>query len=378
MWRLVHYRGPVLETSSGNAGIDPFIVAGPSLGLLAGGALLLRLAPIASRAGEWATSFSRGFALAVGAHQVSRRPLRVAGPVLLLVMTVAAGVLRVATGSTWRRSQLDQADFQAGADLRITAPASPSSPAAAGQGGRYAALPGVTAASPVLRDTASTGGADATLLASIPAGSAERSGSVRPWGATRRRGGSRPVVAAACRSAACGTSLGRVPDRPDSQALPVSLSVLVSDAFDVVYEIDLGKVPADGDTHRQTADVADLAGRDGLISYPLAVRGFRFTYPQTAHGPAELTVTDIRCCTGTRLGPPARRPAGAAPAPSTTRMVGPRRPGSRPEAWSRPGSPPDATITTSRMRRRPAPWCSTPAAWTTGAAMALLNRSRPS
>ncbi|GAB3973236.1 hypothetical protein GCM10029978_052100 [Actinoallomurus acanthiterrae] len=103
-----------------------------------------------------------------------------------------------------------------------------------------------------------------------------------------------------------GLRIGRTP-----QALPVSLSVLVSDAFDVVYEIDLGKAPADGDTHLQVADVAGLAGRDGAISYPIAVRGFRFTYPQTSGGPADLTVTEVRGGTGNRLGPPARRPAGA-------------------------------------------------------------------
>src|SRR6185369_14267588 len=109
-------------------GVDRLIVVDPALALLAGGVIILRLVPIASRAGEHATTRTRGLAPAVGTRQVSRRPLRTAGPALLLVMTVAVGILSVVTGTTWRQSQLDQADFRAGTDLRIDAPGDHLSP----------------------------------------------------------------------------------------------------------------------------------------------------------------------------------------------------------------------------------------------------------
>ncbi len=208
IWQLAHYGGPVTTTAAEGLGVDPLIVAGPALALLAGGVVMLRLVPVASRAGERATTRGRGLAAAVGTRQVSRRPLRTAGPALLLVMTVAVGILSVVTGVTWRQSQVDQADFQAGADLRVGAPGDQASPTTAGQGGRYARLPGVSAVSPVLRDTATTGSTDVTLLAA-DAGKVGGLLRIRPrlpalhrGGRRARRGGSRAAGPAVGRASA--------------------------------------------------------------------------------------------------------------------------------------------------------------------------------
>ncbi|MGH3381492.1 MAG: FtsX-like permease family protein, partial [Actinoallomurus sp.] len=251
----------------------------------------------------------------VGTRQVSRRPLRTAGPALLLVMTVAVGILSVVTGVTWRQSQLDQADFQAGTDLRISAPSDQVSPAFAGQGGRYAGLPGVSAVSPVLRDTGSTGSTDVTVLAAD---------ATKLGGMLRTRAG-RPPDASLARLAAAGTHAAAVPvpGRPERLSVglragpaatggPISLTMIISDALHASYEVSVGDVPSDGKTHTQVVDLSGLAGRDGVISYPVAVRGFRFTYVRPPENPpASLSVTAIRPETGGGPRPALRVPKGA-------------------------------------------------------------------
>ncbi|GLY91871.1 hypothetical protein Airi02_097990 [Actinoallomurus iriomotensis] len=319
VWQLAHYGGPVTATAAG-AGIDPLIVAGPALALLAGGVVILRLVPVASRAGERATTRGRGLAPALGTRQVSRRPLRTAGPALLLVMTVAVGVLSVVTGVTWRQSQIDQADFQAGTDLRIGAPSDQGSPATPGQGGRYARLPGVTAVSPVLRDTASTGSTDVALLAADAGtlGGLLRTRAGLPPGATWQ------AMSARLASTGTGTRLTAVPVPgrptrlsaglrfgPSADGDPVAVSLVVSDALHTTYEIDAGTVPADGATHTKVIDLSALAGRDGVLSYPLAFRGLRFTYVRSQDAPSSrLAVTSLRPGTAKGFGPAVRRPAG--------------------------------------------------------------------
>ncbi|MCO5993181.1 FtsX-like permease family protein [Actinoallomurus rhizosphaericola] len=288
VWQLAHYGGPVTATATRGLGIDPLIVAGPALALLAGGVLILRLVPVASRAGERATTHGRGLAPAVATRQVSRRPLRTAGPTLLLVMTVAVGVLSVTTGVTWRQSQLDQADFQAGADLRVTAPTDDTSPQTAGQGGRYAALPGVTAVSPVLRAFGGTASSDVTVLAADAAKIARMLRTPFP---------ADPARLAAGRTGAAVPVPGRpsrlsVGVRADRTGGPVELSMILTDAFHVTYEVDIGSVAADGSTHTEDVDLSAAAGAGGAIAYPIAVRGFRFSYVGASGGrPGDLTLT---------------------------------------------------------------------------------------
>ncbi|RFU38748.1 hypothetical protein DZF91_26055, partial [Actinomadura logoneensis] len=77
VWQLTRYNST--PSVSGAGGIDPFIVSGPALALLAGGVLMLRLVPVTSRAAERFTARGRGLAPALGARQVARRPLRYAG-----------------------------------------------------------------------------------------------------------------------------------------------------------------------------------------------------------------------------------------------------------------------------------------------------------
>lgn len=327
IWQLSRYGGPV-TTSGGGLGIDPFIVAGPALALLAGGVLMLRLVPLVSRGAEQFTARGRGFAPAMGARQVSRRPLRYAGPALLLVMAVAVGVLSVTTGVTWRQSQIDQADFQAGVDLRLQPPLTTDGPTMFGLGGRYAALPGVTSISPVRRDQVTVGQGDATLLA---------------VDASRIRGMLRTgsdLTAALAGGSAARLAAGRadtptswIPGRPDRLAFGLRLaapgneatldqsfnaSVLLVDGLGIPHEVDLGSLTPDGTTRTAGLNLSSMTGPGGMISYPIGVRGFRFSYGEALGStPLTFSVTSVRALPATQdgsangMGPSVPRPVQA-------------------------------------------------------------------
>lgn len=286
IWQLTRYGG---ATGAGGGaergGIDPFIVSGPALALLAGGVLLLRLVPVASHAAERAAARGRGLAPVLGARQVSRRHLRHAGPALLLVMAMAVGVLSVTTMATWRRSQADQADFQAGADLRLAAPDDARGPGPLGRGGRFGTLPGVTASTAVLRKDAMVGTTPATMLAADASalGPLLR---VRPG----LRRGLRLGALAAARPRA---PLVPVPGRPEAVEFdvrlapahggpapkgPYRLGVVLADGRGVTHRADLPDLAADGGRRTVALTAADLAGPGGAVSYPLSIRGFRYAY----------------------------------------------------------------------------------------------------
>ncbi|MFF7181543.1 FtsX-like permease family protein [Streptomyces sp. NPDC008121] len=128
---------------------DPMLVAAPALALLAGTVLTLRLLPPAARLAERRAAGGRGLPAALAGWQFSRRPLRGAGPVLLLVLAVAMGMLAIGQSASWDRSQQDQADFRTGTSVRVLTHGS-ADPAAAR---RYTSLPGVRSAAPAHRAT---------------------------------------------------------------------------------------------------------------------------------------------------------------------------------------------------------------------------------
>ncbi|MFJ1795847.1 FtsX-like permease family protein [Kitasatospora griseola] len=130
--------GSLSVDAAGQPGIDPVLVAAPTLALGAGTLLVLRVLPFAARLGARLAARGRGLGTALAGWQLARRPGRANGPVLLLVLAVATGVLALGQHAAWRDSQRDQADFASAGGLRIQASALPP----LGQGGRYAALPG--------------------------------------------------------------------------------------------------------------------------------------------------------------------------------------------------------------------------------------------
>ncbi|MFB4296322.1 FtsX-like permease family protein [Actinomadura sp. NTSP31] len=310
IWQLSRYGVDGSGGSGSATGVDPVIVSGPALGLLAGAVLLLRAVPLASGAAERIAARGRGLAPTLGTRQVGRRSSRYAGPVLLLVMAIAVGVLSVTTMATWRRSQTDQADFQSGADLRVAGVNGVGGATPFGTGARIAALPGVTSATGVLRTDGTIGTASATMLGA----------DARALGPMLRvRPGLRDGLAlgelAAGRPAAPALTIPGRPGRllvdvrlkrtgptpeqpPDAQVRrgrTFKAELTVGDARGVVGPVELDGVPADGRTHTIAVDAAAITGPGGALSYPLSVRSLNYSYDDNPYsGPLDLTVERIR------------------------------------------------------------------------------------
>ncbi|MGW1469407.1 FtsX-like permease family protein [Streptomyces sp. NPDC002308] len=269
--------GALSGDRDGALGIDPLLVAAPALALLAGTVLTLRLLPPAARLAERSAAGGRGLSAALAGWQFSRRPLRGAGPVLLLVLAVAMGMLAIGQSASWDRSQDDQADFRSGASVRRVGGLS-NDPAGAAP---YTGLPGVRNAAPVFRATSPlSGGRTAEVLALDTAHADERmlmredlagaspqtlfdaiappktgrTGVVLPGNSTRvlfdlRIGDT---------SASGGTS-------PTGSAPRVG--VVLEDRYGIRYRVAAGTVPVDGRAHALSFPVSPSGG--------LAVTGFQ-------------------------------------------------------------------------------------------------------
>ncbi|MGP4021863.1 FtsX-like permease family protein [Actinomadura sp. 3N407] len=337
IWQLTRYGvdGAGGGASGGSDGVDPFIVSGPALALLAGGVLLLRAVPVVSRAAERVATRGRGLVPVLGTRQVGRRRLRYTGPVLLLVMAMAVGVLSVTTMATWRRSHVDQADFKSGADLRLVPSARGEGPAPLGQGGRFAALPGVTSATPVLRADADLGTRPAVLLGA----DAKTFGPLLRVQPDLRRdlrldelARSRPAAPALTvpgrperlrfdlRLSRAGPAPG---DAPPSAGAAHRIAVTIVDGQGLTRRVTLPGLAADGAVHTLALD--DLAGTGGALSHPLSIRSVHYSYDRNpVGGPLELEILRVR---GDGAGE-ASRPAGSrwdafALSPSVMRQVEP-------------------------------------------------------
>ena len=85
---------------------------------------------------------ARRLAAAMVSWQIARRPIRQAGPVLLVVVAVATTTLALAGYASWRQSAADQAAFAVGSDARVDA----ADQLPLGATGTIIRAPGVTAA----------------------------------------------------------------------------------------------------------------------------------------------------------------------------------------------------------------------------------------
>ncbi|MFD7745517.1 FtsX-like permease family protein [Streptomyces sp. NPDC059698] len=258
-WQLDRQAGGGALTGDrdGDLGVDPLLVAAPALALLAGTVLTLRLLPPAAKLAERWAARGRGLPAALAGWQFSRRPLRGAGPVLLLVLSVAMGMLAIGQSASWNRSQSDQADFASGASVRMVSGPG-GGPATAGA---YTALPGVRQAAPAFRtDVEVSGGRTAEVLAldtahadermlmrsdlseesprrlfeTIAPGPAPRPGLVLPKDGTRLKLDLR-ITAVAPKGAAPG---------PDEE--PPVATLLLEDRYGLPYRALAGPVPVDG------------------------------------------------------------------------------------------------------------------------------------
>ncbi|MFG3117675.1 FtsX-like permease family protein [Streptomyces sp. NPDC048197] len=344
--------GVLTGDGTGALGVDPVLVAAPALALLAGTVLTLRLLPLAARIAERGAARGRGLPAALAGWQISRRTSpgtglrtgggyagRGAGPVLLLVLATALGMLAIGQRASWQRSQDDQADFRAGAAVRVLAGRTPEM----GQGGGYAAVPGVAAALPVGLVTMELSGDRSSSLLALDArrsagalllrgdlagGAVDSAGAAdrvlravapkddRPVGLQLPPGTGVLRMTAELRSV---QALPPVADGPrigdpgkDTGPVPAVLSVQVTDRFGVPYTLPLGRLAADGRPHTLRADLAAAAGPPaGRPAGPLRVTGLLADLDQSPVSYRQrLTVSAAQAVTAGGTVRPLTAPAG--------------------------------------------------------------------
>ncbi|SCF30219.1 FtsX-like permease family protein [Micromonospora viridifaciens] len=152
--QLRQYSSP-LAGAGGQLGIDPLLAAAPTIGVLAGAVVALRLLPPATRFAERFVDRRPWTATILGMWQAGRRPH--AGPVLLLALAVGSSTLAWSMLASWERSQQDQARHSVGADLRLT---ERNGVAPADRAAALAAVPGVDRVLPAWRDDVRLGRKD--------------------------------------------------------------------------------------------------------------------------------------------------------------------------------------------------------------------------
>ena len=114
--QLSSYKTPV--DSSSSLTIDPVLVVGPAIVLLAGAFACLRLLPLVARLVGHFGARAKGIVLPLAAWEIGRRPQRAATAVLLLSLALAVGTFSLSFLATWRQSQVDQAELSVGAPGR--------------------------------------------------------------------------------------------------------------------------------------------------------------------------------------------------------------------------------------------------------------------
>ncbi|MFC9464824.1 FtsX-like permease family protein [Streptomyces coelicoflavus] len=278
----------------GALGVDPLFVVTPTLALLAGTVLALRLLPLVARLAERRAASGRGLAAALAGWQLSRRPARGAGPVLLLVLAVALGTMAIGQGASWSRSQDDQADFRTGAPIRVLA----SGTAGPDRTDRIAGVAGVREVAPAARsEVPLSGDRTATVLALDTAHAADTM-LLRPDLADRSPHGllsgmapGRPsngarIPAGTARLSLTATLTVPGPGSPSAGSRSADVTVTVEDRWGTPYRLGAGALAADGREHTLGLDAP--AG-------PLTLTGVEFTVvqPEDRNEEHRLTVRQL-------------------------------------------------------------------------------------
>ncbi|MFB7462170.1 FtsX-like permease family protein [Streptomyces sp. NPDC056224] len=275
--------GPAPAGAGGGLGVDPVLVAAPTLALCAGTLLVLRLLPFAARLGGRLAARGRGLGPALVGWQLARRPGRATGPVLLLVLAVSSGVLALGQHTAWSASQRDQADFATAGGLRISG----SDLASPGRGGRYGALPGGERVIPVIRTKQDLpGGRAGEVLALDAAGVGERV----PLRADLRDGRAmRELFAPLAVDGGRGAGGIALPGRPRRIDVDVAvrvpetvgnpgLGLLLRDRFGLTFQTPMLQLPEGGEA-TVSVDLDAIAGAPlGSAATPLSLAGMVFSY----------------------------------------------------------------------------------------------------
>ncbi|MEU1869446.1 ABC transporter permease [Streptomyces sp. NPDC019793] len=323
---------------AGGLGIDPLFVATPTLALLAGTVLALRLLPLVARLAERRAASGRGLAAALAGWQLSRRPMRGAGPVLLLVLAVALGTMAIGQGASWSRSQDDQADFRTGAPIRVQAAGTPGP----GRTDQVAGVTGVAQVAPAARSEISLSGDRTATVLALDTSHAAGLMLMRPdladesprallsgmAPARPTKGASIPAGTARLALTATLTVQGADPGAAGSGSADVT--VTVEDRWGTPYRLAAGSLAADGREHTLGLDVSagplTLTGVESTVVQPGGrSEQHRLTVRQVTATAADGTVRRVPLpdawTAGSELAPPSATPLPGG-APSTPRVLG--------------------------------------------------------
>ncbi|MEV0215680.1 FtsX-like permease family protein [Micromonospora sp. NPDC050695] len=304
--QLRRYASP-LAGSNGRLGLDPLLVAAPTLGVLAGAVLALRVLPPLTRFAERFVDRRPWTATMLGMWQAGRRPH--AGPVLLLALAVGGSTLAWSLVSTGQRSQVEQAGHTVGADLRVT---ERGGAAPVNRAGELAALPGVRRALPVWRDEVRVGRGDlpVTVIGFDSAGAegvvrlADRLSDDPPATQYQRmtaaRGAPTGVELPAGTRAITGTA--RTPVDWAPRLLNVGVTLLVTSSDGTAFRLPAVNATSDGRPAPFTVQLPDVGGArlrlagfeaaggaDAGTSYRLQVDGLTLVGADGVKQPAALT-----------------------------------------------------------------------------------------
>ncbi|MCG5440341.1 ABC transporter permease [Micromonospora foliorum] len=304
--QLRRYASP-LAGSGGQLGLDPLLVAAPTLGVLAGAVLALRVLPPLTRFAERFVDRRPWTATMFGMWQAGRRPH--AGPVLLLALAVGGSTLAWSLISTGERSQVEQAGYTVGADVRVTERAGVAPPNRAAQ---LAALPSVNRVLPAWRDEVRVGRQNlpVTVIGVDPASApgvvrladrlADGSASEQYQRMVGARGATGGVELPEGTRTITGTARTPVgtPDEPHR----ISVALLVTSAEGLAFRLPAVDAPSDGRATRFTVQLPDVGGvplrvagfeadggRAGGDSYGLQVEGLTLIDAGGKARPADLT-----------------------------------------------------------------------------------------
>ncbi|RAO36389.1 hypothetical protein PSN13_01990 [Micromonospora saelicesensis] len=303
--QLRRYASP-LAGSGGQLGLDPLLVAAPTLGVLAGAVLALRVLPPLTRFAERFVDRRPWTATMFGMWQAGRRPH--AGPVLLLALAVGGSTLAWSLISTGERSQVEQAGHTVGADLRVT---ERTGGAPTTRAGELAALPSVNRVLPAWRDEIRVGRENlaATVIGVDPGSApgvvrlADRLGDGSAAEQYRRMVDARGEPAGVELPAGAREITGtiRTPVSNAARSLKVAVTLLVTTPDGLALRLPAANADGDGRATSFTARLPDLGGAglrlagfeaDGGLaagnSYRLQVDGLTVVKADGTTQPAEL------------------------------------------------------------------------------------------
>ena len=302
VWELRTYSA-VAQPAGGGIGIDPVIAMAPALALAAAAVIPLRLLPAAARLIERVAARGRRLAAALAGWEISRRPVRQSGPVLLVIIATAAATLALAQYQTWRHSAADQSAFAVGADSR----ADLLEPLPLAAAGAIAQSPGVRAAMPVSQVSAGSAGELLAVDARAAAATVLLRSDLSPYPARQLWARLVPAQAPAGlavpgRPAELQITASLVPGSAALSPGPAAVTASIQDADGIVYVVGAGSLPADGRVHALTAELSPAR----QAAYPLRLLGLSLSYnlppyqpsrgafrPAGPGGPARLVISGL-------------------------------------------------------------------------------------